>query len=62
MKSMFAKLSCVTAFVALALGLLPSPAAAQDPKPRILIVFDTSGSMAYDIAGDETYGDGSRDP
>ena len=62
MKSMFAKLSCVTALVALALGLLPSPAAAQDPKPRILIVFDTSGSMAYDIAGDETYGDGSRDP
>jgi hypothetical protein len=62
MKSMFAKLSCVTAFVALALGLLPSPAAAQDPKPRILIVFDTSGSMAFDIGGTTTHGDGSNDP
>lgn len=35
--------------------------AQNDIKPRILIVFDTSGSMAWDFDGDDTYGDGSID-
>ncbi|MDI7267756.1 MAG: MopE-related protein [Myxococcota bacterium] len=39
------------------------PAAAQTQiKPYMLIVFDTSGSMAWNAAGAATYGDGSRDP
>jgi MYXO-CTERM domain-containing protein len=61
MKSFFLRLFVVSA---MATVLLPGVAAAQgeDPKPRILIVFDTSGSMAYNFAGTNTQGDGSRDP
>jgi hypothetical protein len=46
-----------TAFTALA-----TPAAAQDIKPRILLIFDTSGSMGFDLAtGEDTLGDNSRE-
>ncbi len=46
-----------TAFTALA-----APAAAQDIKPRILLIFDTSGSMGFDLAtGEDTLGDNSRE-
>ncbi|MDD5307806.1 MAG: MopE-related protein, partial [Deltaproteobacteria bacterium] len=42
--------------------LAASPALAQDQvKPRLLIVFDNSGSMAWNIAGNSVYGDGSND-
>ncbi|MBN1771175.1 MAG: hypothetical protein JXB32_07950, partial [Deltaproteobacteria bacterium] len=47
----------------LALGLDASPAAAQTQiKPYIMIVFDTSGSMAWTSSGSYTWGDGTRDP
>jgi hypothetical protein len=42
----------------------PAPAAAQASavKPRILIAFDTSGSMAQDFDGRPTFGDGTTSP
>src|SRR5690606_32275131 len=40
-----------------ALVFAGSPAAAQ-VAPRFVIAFDTSGSMALDLDGDATYGDG----
>ncbi|MCP4605213.1 MAG: SUMF1/EgtB/PvdO family nonheme iron enzyme [Proteobacteria bacterium] len=58
--SMFVKL------LLLAIGLTvvcPEIAIAQTQvKPRILMIFDTSGSMIYDISGAQTWGDGSWDP
>ena len=46
--------------IAAALGA--GPAAAQQVKPRILLIFDTSGSMSYDImTGENTRGDNSRE-
>jgi MYXO-CTERM domain-containing protein len=43
-------------------GLLAAPAAAQTFKPRILVVFDTSGSMGFDVeSGLETFGDNSNE-
>ncbi len=43
--------------LALGLALLAAPAEAQ-VRPRILIAFDTSGSMALDFGGLPTFGDG----
>lgn len=31
-------------------------------KPYMLIIFDTSGSMAWDVSGNNTRGDGTNDP
>ncbi|MBN2526770.1 MAG: SUMF1/EgtB/PvdO family nonheme iron enzyme [Deltaproteobacteria bacterium] len=48
-----------------AVWLCATPASAQtlyEIKPRILIVFDTSGSMAWDFDGTYVLGDGSYDP
>ncbi|MDD5307142.1 MAG: MopE-related protein, partial [Deltaproteobacteria bacterium] len=47
--------------------MIAGSATAQDQvKPRILIVFDTSGSMAFHVNGDangpQTAGDGTNDP
>ncbi|MDQ3178655.1 MAG: MopE-related protein, partial [Actinomycetota bacterium] len=42
---------------ALALALIASPASAQ-VRPRIVVAFDTSGSMALDVDGVPTFGDG----
>jgi MYXO-CTERM domain-containing protein len=53
-----------TALVTLLVGGFAalSPAAAQNIKPRILVVFDTSGSMGFDLAnGSATGGDNSVD-
>ena len=49
--------------LALLLGCaVAAPARAQDVKPRILLIFDTSGSMGFDLAtGDDTFGDNSRE-
>ena len=45
-----------------ALMLMGTEAVSQSTvKPRILILFDTSGSMTFDINGNETRGDGSGD-
>ncbi|MCK9463254.1 MAG: MopE-related protein, partial [Proteobacteria bacterium] len=44
-----------------ALSFAPARADAQI-KPRILILFDTSGSMTLNISGAQTYGDGTTDP
>jgi fibro-slime domain-containing protein len=45
-----------------ALMLMGTEAVSQSTvKPRILILFDTSGSMTFDIDGNETRGDGSGD-
>ncbi|MCA9541802.1 MAG: hypothetical protein KC620_23055, partial [Myxococcales bacterium] len=46
-----------------ALGLaLPATATAQRYVPRVLVIFDTSGSMGVDVAtGLETHGDNSRE-
>ncbi|MCP4600637.1 MAG: formylglycine-generating enzyme family protein [Proteobacteria bacterium] len=60
----------VISAIALILGLtmsLPGVVKAQQTqiKPRIMIIFDTSGSMTYDIdstSSVNTYGDGSWDP
>ncbi len=44
----------------LALAALTAPAFAQEVKPRILLIFDTSGSMGFDIeSGLSTGGDNS---
>ena len=45
------------------LALLSWPALADQTqiKPKILINFDTSGSMLYDIGGSQTSGDGTWD-
>ena len=54
-------LSTALAPLVLLVGL-SAPAAAQDIKPRILLIFDTSGSMGFDIdTGDDTFGDNSRE-
>jgi hypothetical protein len=46
----------------LASALAASPAAAREFKPRILLVFDTSGSMGFNLAtGEATGGDNSRE-
>ncbi len=47
--------------ISLAVFLCAGPLFAQAIKPRILIVFDTSGSMAWTFGGAETHGDGSYD-
>jgi len=48
------------ALTVLAAAALATPAAAQDVKPRILVIFDTSGSMGFDIeSGQPTGGDNS---
>ncbi|MFO8072676.1 MAG: MopE-related protein [Polyangia bacterium] len=53
----------VAGLAAAALALSSGAARAQTQiKPRILILFDTSGSMAWTFGGDETDGDGSSDP
>ena len=45
-----------------AVGASASSARAQDIKPRILLIFDTSGSMGFDLAtGEDTLGDNSRE-
>jgi len=50
------------ALVALGLLSAPATAAATEFKPRILLVFDTSGSMGFDLATAEaTGGDNSRE-
>jgi len=36
--------------------------AQEQIKPYMLIIFDTSGSMAWDVPGNDTQGDGTRDP
>ncbi|MFA5762982.1 MAG: MopE-related protein, partial [Bacilli bacterium] len=54
--------SALVAGLVIASGLAPRAADAQDIKPRILVVFDTSGSMAWNTSGANTQGDGSRDP
>jgi MYXO-CTERM domain-containing protein len=42
--------------------VLTGAAGAQDIKPRILLIFDTSGSMGFDLAtGEDTLGDNSRE-
>ncbi len=47
---------------ALTLLLLATPALAQDVKPRILLVFDTSGSMGFEVDSQRaTGGDNSVD-
>jgi len=57
--SLFAGLS--TSWI-LASALAASPAAAREFKPRILLVFDTSGSMGFNLAtGEATGGDNSRE-
>ena len=48
--------------VAAAALLCAGTASAQDIKPRILILFDTSGSMTLDVDGVHTHGDGTADP
>jgi len=40
------------------LSLLAATTAEAQVKPRIVIAFDTSGSMALDLDGDPTFGDG----
>jgi MYXO-CTERM domain-containing protein len=43
-------------------GLFAGAAGAQEYQPRILLVFDTSGSMSIDVAsGDYTFGDNSAE-
>ena len=46
-------------------ALLVAPAvgnAQTQIKPRIMIIFDSSGSMAWTFSSASTYGDGSTDP
>jgi len=60
---MSASIRQVMAVVFLCLSTAALPAAAQDSaKARILILFDTSGSMTWAVDGSETNGDGSGDP
>ena len=58
--SRFSKGMVGIAVAALCAALAPSRADAQI-KPRILILFDTSGSMAQKITPTQTWGDGSID-
>ncbi len=45
------------------LSVFANPANAQDTlKPRILVALDTSGSMAFDLGGTPTFGDGMSEP
>ena len=61
------KTSCVLMFVSAFFSLAafvigPRDASGQETiKPRMLMLVDTSGSMAWDIAGYRTNGDGSAD-
>ena len=53
----------VVAVCIVMLGMLvpPSVLAQSQVKPRIMLLVDTSGSMAWDVNGVYTYGDGSQD-
>ena len=69
MRSMMSRSSVVLGFCSLmlvSLGFMPSNVSAQTQvKPRIVIIFDTSGSMLFDIDSTSaipTWGDGSWDP
>ncbi|MBN2715045.1 MAG: SUMF1/EgtB/PvdO family nonheme iron enzyme, partial [Deltaproteobacteria bacterium] len=64
MHSLRSKQFLLSAVLITATGLMPWSANAQlmyEIKPRILIVFDTSGSMAWNFSGNNTRGDGTNE-